>query len=209
MPTDPHAEAPAASPPRATGPVTVEGKARSAMNATRHGICAVRPTLGPDADTGELDALRAALVARHQPHDAAEAHWVEELVFVAWRQERLRALEAAVLARAMEPEPEGDAPALPSLATLIRYRARLERDWRRAGEALDELRYARQRLLPRPRLRTMADAPELPATPRTNEPARPAPQGTLPDAPDRMPPLNRHQRRALKAMERQGRLLAA
>ena len=136
MPTDPQLDAPAASPPRATGPVTAEGKARSAMNATRHGICAARPTFGPDADPGGLDALRAALVARHRPQDAAEAHWVEELVFTAWRQQQLRTLEAAVLARAMATGSEVEASSLPSLATVIRYRARLDRDWRRAGEAL-------------------------------------------------------------------------
>ena len=60
---------------RSRGPVTAEGKARSAMNATRHGICAARPTFGQDADPGELDALRAALVARWRPQDAAEAPW--------------------------------------------------------------------------------------------------------------------------------------
>ena len=106
---------------------------------------------------GELEALRAALVARWRPQDAAEAHWVEELVFTAWRQQQLRVLEAAVLARALAGGPEADAPALPSLATVIRYRSRLDRDWRRAGEALDELRRARERLLPLARTHTAAE----------------------------------------------------
>ena len=82
------------------GPVTPEGRARSARNASRHGICA--RTLVP-ADPGEAAALaelRAAFLARWQPMDAAEAHLVEELVFAAWRQVRLRAVEDAVLVRA-------------------------------------------------------------------------------------------------------------
>ena len=82
------------------GPVTPEGKARSAINATRHGLCARTMVLGEGEDGGELAALRAALLGRWQPVDAAEAHLVEELVFAAWRQVRLRAVEDAVLARA-------------------------------------------------------------------------------------------------------------
>ena len=217
MPTDAHLDAPTASPPRATGPVTAGGKARSAMNATRHGICAARPTFGPDADPGGLDALRVALVARYRPQDAAEAHWVEELVFTAWRQQQLRVLEAAVLARAMAQGSEAEASNLPSLATVIRYRARLDRDWRRAGEALHELRRARERLLPRARTHTAAEL--LAQAARTHEPgvAANAPQGL--DAPrhavpglDELddldgfgmnePPLNRHERRRLAALAR-------
>ena len=63
--------------------------------------------------------------------DAAEAHLVEELVFAAWRQVRLRAVEDAVLARAERGEPPS--PNLPSLATLMRYRGRIERDGRQGA----------------------------------------------------------------------------
>jgi hypothetical protein len=84
----------------ARGPVTPEGKARSAMNATRHGLCARTMVSGDEGEVGELAALRAALLARWQPMGAAEAHLVEELVFAAWRQVRLRAVEDAVVARA-------------------------------------------------------------------------------------------------------------
>ena len=57
--------------------------------------------------------------------DAAEAHLVEELVFAAWRQVRLRAVEERCW-----PGPERARsrwPGLPSLATLMRYRARIDR----------------------------------------------------------------------------------
>ncbi len=161
--------------------------------------------------------LRAALIARHRPQDAAEAHWVEELVFTAWRQQQLRALEAAVLERAMASGTGAEASNLPSLATVIRYRARLDRDWRRAGEALHELRRARERLLPRARTHTAAEL--LAQAARMSEPgvAANAPHG--PDAPrhavpglDELddldgfgmnePPLNRHERRRLAALAR-------
>jgi hypothetical protein len=126
------------------GPVTPNGKARSARNATRHGLCAKILVVGDAEDAAEFAALRGALLARHLPRDEAEAHWVEELAFAARRQRRLRALEAEVLARAGAAggEPEA-APALPWLSTLTRYRARLDRDGRRAGEELEALRRGR------------------------------------------------------------------
>src|SRR5262245_28752395 len=80
------------------GPATLEGKALSAMNAIRHGLCG--RSMPEGADGQKLADLRAALLARWQPADAAEAHLVEELVFAAWRQVRLRTVEDAVLARA-------------------------------------------------------------------------------------------------------------
>jgi hypothetical protein len=189
------------------GPVTPEGKARSARNAIRHGLRAKTPV---PADGGEdaaaLAALRGALVARHLPRDEAEAHWVEELAFAAWRQRRLRALEAEVLARAGAAEEPEAAPALPSPSTLVCYRARPDRDWRRANEELELVRRDRA-VQPSPaQLRLVADliergqaaaatgstpdhTNETPAS-GTNEPAapigttEPASMGTSePDAP--------------------------
>ena len=137
------------------GPISPEGKARSAMNATRHGLSARTMVLGEGEDGSELAALRGALLARWQPVDAAEAHLVEELVFAAWRQVRLRAVEDAVLARAERGEMPS--PALPSLATLMRYRGRIERDGRHAVEQLAALRRGRRDLADPMRLRWLAE----------------------------------------------------
>ena len=94
------------------GPVTAAGKARSARNATRHGLCARTLLLGDGEDAAAFAALRAAMLARHhRPPDEAQAHWVEELVFVAWRQRRLRVLEDAVLAQLAAGE-DGAGPAV-------------------------------------------------------------------------------------------------
>jgi hypothetical protein len=154
------------------GPVTPEGKARSALNATKHGLCAKTLILSAEEDAAALAVLRGAFVARHLPTDAAEMHWVEELAFAAWRQRRLRALETEVLARGGAGEEPETAPALPSLSTLIRYRARLDRDWRRATEELDALRRDRS-VPPSPaQLRVVADLIEqsrAAATDRTQE----------------------------------------
>ena len=157
------------------GPITEVGKARSARDATRHGICARSAAPVDPEDAAAMAALRAAMLARHQPLDEAEAHWVEELVFVAWRQRRLRVLEDAVLTQTGAEA----GPALPSLATLIRYRGRLDRDWRRASEELAALRRGRKGMVDPAQLRWLADrldhaqaaptAPEHDAPNRTND----------------------------------------
>ena len=134
------------------GPVTPAGKSRSALNAVRHGLCAQAMPSGVDAH--ELAGLRAALLARSQPADGAEMQLVEELVFAAWRQIRLRAVEDAVLARLGQGEA---APDLPSLATLIRYCGRIERDALRAAQELLELRHRRPHASEPARLRWLAE----------------------------------------------------
>jgi hypothetical protein len=136
------------------GPVTPEGKARSALNATRHGLCARTMVLDDGEDAAALADLRAAFLARWQPLDAAEAHLVEELVFAAWRQIRLRAVEGAVLMQAATGAPPGG---LPTLATLLRYRARIERDARAATEQLLALRRGRKELAEPAQLRWLAE----------------------------------------------------
>lgn len=86
----------------------------------------------------DFAALRDALAARHAPADTVERHWVEELAFAAWRQRRLRTLDAAALAAPSDTdEPDDDSPELPSLAVLARYRGRIERDHRLALAELE------------------------------------------------------------------------
>jgi hypothetical protein len=168
----------------------------SAQDSLRLGLWASTQSIGEHEDADALAALRCAMLARHQPLDAAEAHWVEELVFVAWWQQRLRAVEDQVLVQAGAVDAGAGAAglALPSLATLIRYRGRLDRDWRRAGEELTALRRGRKGMVDPAQLRWLAGrldqaqaAPTAPAhnTPNrtnelsracTNEPAHATPQ---------------------------------
>ena len=134
------------------GPVTEAGKTRSARNAVRHGLSA--RSLPEPAAGGALAALRGALLARWQPWDAAEAHLVEELLFAHWRQARLRALEEMVLARLRSGEP---LDGLPSLATVLRYRARIDRALARTTQELQTLQASRDRIVDPARLRWLAD----------------------------------------------------
>src|SRR3954453_6475321 len=88
------------------GPATPDGKARSAANATRNGLRGASRAIAPE-HAPELAALRDALTARLAPADAVERHWVGEISFALWQQQRLQAVTAAVLAHA---EGATDAP---------------------------------------------------------------------------------------------------
>ena len=125
-----------------------------------------------------------------------------------WREERADRLEALVFtdlfAAGKLPDPaEAEAAksaAFKALNTLLRYRARIERERAQAMQALEALRQRR---------------PARAAAPRPSEPeaARPAATATPAEAPSVVPhlplrtepeptALNRHQRRALAAMDR-------
>jgi hypothetical protein len=174
----------------------------------------------------DLAAIREALTARLAPADAVEEHWVGEIAFALWQQQRLQTFAALALAAAEggTSEPAETAPRLPSLATLARYRARIERDLKLARQELEAARQSRPRPLAesRPanpaRLRWMADRieaglgdrapandtgePEMaPAASGTHEPepeARAEPESPAPTS----RPLNRHERRRMRALGR-------
>ncbi len=128
---------------RSRGPRTAEGKARSAANSRRHGLCSAQLMLRGEEERRAFAALLADLEGRLAPEGETERHLVEELATIAWRQRMLRTVEARALEALAGGEP---APGLPTLATLCRYRARLDRDRRRTLEALEELQEQRRRL---------------------------------------------------------------
>ncbi|MCX8100697.1 MAG: hypothetical protein N3D77_05590 [Geminicoccaceae bacterium] len=139
MPSDPSPAQRAASRAngaRAHGPTSAAGRARCAEAATRHGLGGSFRLL-PEEDATAYERLRAAWIRRLAPRDAAEEALVDALVAAYWRGRRLAALEERVLSALLR---DGEAPGLPSLATLARYRARLERDRRAALAELEALR---------------------------------------------------------------------
>lgn len=91
--------------------------------------------------------IRRDWLARIRPIDAAELAAAEAVVAVAWRAELLTALEARLLTGLARGVVE---PGQPSLATLERCRARLDKDNRAAAADLAELRRFRPSPLPRP-----------------------------------------------------------
>jgi hypothetical protein len=82
---------------RSRGPRTAAGKARSARNALKHGLCARKLVVVPDEDAAEFAALQAALIAELAPVGALQAVLAQRIVSAAWRLMRADRIEAEVL----------------------------------------------------------------------------------------------------------------
>ena len=84
---------------RSTGPNTSGGKARSRMNAWKHGLRAEKVVIaGEDAE--DLQAIQRELWEEHQPAPGMESLLVERLAHYAWRMRRALVFEAALLEEA-------------------------------------------------------------------------------------------------------------
>lgn len=75
-------------------PTTPEGKAVSAMNATKHGVLSTRLFL-PDESPDEFAALQDDLRRALRPEGAYELLLVERMAVTIWRQRRLIRAESA------------------------------------------------------------------------------------------------------------------
>lgn len=205
---------------RSRGPTTVSGRAAAARNGTRHGLRGGQFAILPGEDADAFAGLHAAVTADWGPRDAYERRWVSELVTSMWRQERLRGLELAALAAAAGERPPTEAT-LKRLLTFARYGARIDKDIAKALQALRALRNRPDAWIvgaerdgtsepeatptepPLPAARVDRTTASLGRTPEPEPPAEPATTAEPP------PPLNRHQRRRLEALERQARRWAA
>src|SRR5690242_8113048 len=83
---------------RSRGPVTDAGKARSRLNALKHGLRAAGFALLPDENAAAFRALLARVRATYVPRDPVEAHLVEGIAVAQWRELRADRLEADVMA---------------------------------------------------------------------------------------------------------------
>jgi hypothetical protein len=84
---------------KSRGPRTAEGKARSARNALKHGLCAQRFVVLGDEDLAEFDALEAALTAELAPQGALQAVLARRIVAATWRLERAERMEGELFAQ--------------------------------------------------------------------------------------------------------------
>jgi hypothetical protein len=148
---------------RSKGPVTAEGRARSARNALRHGLCSAT-ALAPGEDPAAFAALLSELRAEHRPRTVSEALLVERLALTFWKLARCDRLEATLAT--IEPHcptgrlfPDPGLPRVlsrvPELNALLRHQAQLTRELHRL-------------------LRTLAARPE-PAVSHETEPGDPTP----------------------------------
>jgi len=78
------------------GPVTPEGKARSALNALGHGLSAKRVVLSSESKDG-FNRLRDAFVVEFAPESALDADLIEQLASARWLIQRSWALQTGLL----------------------------------------------------------------------------------------------------------------
>ena len=82
---------------KSKGPKTTAGKARSSRNNLQHGACAVINIALQIEDVPAFELHRDRLRTSFNPRDYAEECYVDQLVGITWRQNRLVALETALL----------------------------------------------------------------------------------------------------------------
>jgi len=118
------------------GPTTDVGKARSALNAVRHGLSGRSFFLLPDEDPQEFAAHEAGLLAEFRPRYLAEREAALAVVRAMWREIRGDRLEAQVLTDLFAAAKLADeaqrktarAAAFRQLSTVLRYQARIGRE---------------------------------------------------------------------------------
>ena len=145
-----------------TGPRTEAGKQRSSLNARTHGLTASSPVL-PTENRADYDDHQRRFLDEYKPATPTETQLVQELVDTAWRLNRIPALEADALARALPPaDPEQEVTfdivdAHRILATLGLHSGRLSRQFQKALTQLRELQEERLRT----EKRQLRDAAEI------------------------------------------------
>jgi hypothetical protein len=167
------------------GPVTPEGKAKSALNAVTHGLTASAIVLTTESKE-KYAALLASYLEQCDPDGPIENDLVEEMVAAKWQQRRVAAMIAALIDVAMDQmEKEiadqfenidntvrtvlafkNQAKESATLALLNRYAARHAREYHRALKHLREIQSERR------------DQPTPPASPYGKSQNEPKPDVT-------------------------------
>jgi hypothetical protein len=147
------------------GPVTPEGKAKSALNSVRHGLLADIVVLRTESEPMFL-ALLAGYHDDYHPEGQTENDLVEEIAAAKWQQQRCWALAKALVditMDRMEQEIAGEFREIDSvtrtalaflnqadqsaaLALLNRYAARHGREWHRAIATLRAIQKEKREL---------------------------------------------------------------
>jgi hypothetical protein len=190
---------------KSRGPKSVEGKARAAQNALKHGLRAQKFVVLPDEDAAEFAALEATMMAELAPVGALQAVLARQVAVAAWRLARADRLEAELFAeRRWDGAGVGvalirDGNGTRSFETVMRYRgAAMAEFWRalRTLKALQAEQAAGARALEMPQSQPRGPA-RLASRPAPNEPERrpePAPERpleyVLPDPPAPGPVLH-------------------
>ena len=169
-----------------TGPTSLEGKKRSAMNAIRHGLFSESPIL-PGEDPAAYETFCQAYVADLQPQGAIEEAYVAAIASTQWRLLRCARIENSILtAEDLNIEQQID-----GIARFSLYEGRL---FRKLNQILRDLRQAQaeRKALAEAQLQ---EAIEVAAECRaSNHPFDPAQFGFVFSASDIKARLNRRER---------------
>ncbi len=173
---------------KSKGPVTEEGKARAALNATRHGLLSTL-TVAYGERSDSFIRLSATLYDTFDPIDEHERNLVDTMVSAIWRRSRCLSIETAGISHIhakqraaglppLHPELQGSYDQIfralvanpaeqHTLDLLHRYEARHTRSYERAVKALFAYRkLCQSNPNPQPEIE-----PEPPAAPPLPEPA--------------------------------------
>src|SRR5579864_471208 len=104
-----------------TGPRTPEGKQRSSLNATSHGLTAKHPVLRSEDPQAYQEFCRN-LIADLKPQGALEQQLAQNMADMQWRLLRCRSLEQSILTSEHQPSRQ-----IESLAKFSLYEQRLTR----------------------------------------------------------------------------------
>lgn len=181
---------------KSQGPVTPEGKARSAANATRHGLAAPGHLANSVSFTIEdreaFIKLHEGFIAEYLPTTHTEHLLVEEMAVARWRMQRAWIMDTHLLENQMDQQTEaihqeyeamndvtrltlafrGLAEKSPSLPLLHRYETSLSRQFERCQKRLDVRRGKSSRTSQE--TRELSNGPSEPNP--NNEQRPPAPQ---------------------------------
>jgi hypothetical protein len=83
---------------RSRGPKSPDGKARSAQNALRHGLCALKYVVLPDESAADFQALQEALLDELAPVGALQLVLARRVAVAAWRLARADRMEVELFA---------------------------------------------------------------------------------------------------------------
>ena len=111
---------------RSTGPRSEAGKARSRLNAVRHGLSSTIFHLLPEERVEDWTRHREQLIAALEAEGEAEIRLAVAIAEADWRLRRALQVEALVIDAMFAPPPEP--VRLPSLDTVLRWRRAIERE---------------------------------------------------------------------------------
>jgi hypothetical protein len=171
---------------KSRGPKTPEGKARSAQNALRHGLCAEEFVVLHDEDEQAFAALQASILEELVPQGVVQRLLAGRIVRAAWRLERAERIEIELLEYRMDRDGDlalaliRDGNGTRSFDTLMRYRGSAQAEFYKALRTLKALQAeARQT---EAASSAQPDKPDSRGNRGESEPPRPAENGSAGEA---------------------------